>query len=433
MIKFKRGFFRLFLLLFFGFWDGAHAADLTMGQALRLAEKNSPLLQAAISREKESGEFSRAADSGFFPSLGLDAVDSTGFPGSSSGFGTAGLNGFPGLVASPYRKGPAADAYAKWDLLDLSVWHQSAAARYEHEASRERVKFQTELVDEQALDLYLETVRLRGDREAWQGLADELTGIQDTVKRFVRNGQYSEVQGLLIEDQLADAKLQAGDFDRQYLAGLQRLALLTGADSQTLSCPSPSGLPVEAAGWAAEGKSPLITQAELEVKSSSETAARYSAENLPVLEVAGSTGYLSDTRLESPEDYSVFVGVSLPLFEGFRIDAEEKAARAETEARQAEVSGDQLTLSDLNVRYTEEADRSREELTVLGEEKDRASKAVALAKQRYLAFLGPLSDLQQALKDMVNIDLQTAEARTRLLRAAGNKYLLNGGSSDGMQ
>ena len=408
--------------------------ELSLGEALRLAEKYSPLVKAAVSREEESREFSREADSGFYPSVGLDAVESSGFPGSASGFGTSGLNSFPGLVASPYRKGEAAGAYAKWDLVDLSVWHQSSSAHYAYDASRERTKFEAELVDQQALNVYLEASRLRGDRDAWKKLEDELTGIRDTVKRFVRNGQYSEVQGLLIEDQLADASLRAGDFDLQYQADLQRLALLTGMESQSLSCPAPSALPdAGSLALAAPGKSPLVTQAEFETKSANETAAKYSAENLPVLEVAGSAGYLSETRLEQAQDYSVFVGISLPLFEGFRIDAQEKAARAEAEARKAEISLDQLTVDDLNIKYAEEVEATTEELRVLAEEQEKTAKAALLAKQRYLSFLGPLSDLQQALKDMVNLDIQSAEAKTRLLRAAESKYLLNGGTVEAMQ
>jgi outer membrane protein TolC len=410
------------------------AGNLTLGQAMRYAEKASPALKAIMSRENEAREFSRVADSGFYPDLGLDAVASNGFPGSASGFGTAGLDSFPGLVASPYRQGPAAGAYAKWDLVDLSVWHQSAAAHYEYDASRERTKFQAELVDGQALSLYLEASRLRGDRDAWQCLVDELSGIRDTVKRFVRNGQYSAVQGYLIEDQLADAALRASDFNQQYQAALARLALLTSLDAKTLSCPNPSGL--SEADWnnlKTPGINPLVTGAELETKSANETTAKYSAENLPVLEVAGSAGYLSGARLVDSQDYSLFAGISFPIFEGFRIDAQEKAARAEAQARQAEVSADQLTLDDLNVRYTEEMTQSLGDLKTLAEEQDRAAKAVTLARQRYLAFLGPLSDLQQALKDMINIGIQVLDAKTQLLLAVGEKYLLSGGTSDSVK
>lgn len=414
--------------------QGTPIGDLTLGQVLHLAEKYSPTLKASLSRETEAQEFSRAADSGFFPDLGLAAVDSTGFPGSSSGFGTAGLDSFPGMVASPYRQGPAASAYAKWDLLDLSVFHQSASAHYKYDASRLGTIFQAELVDQQALNAYLEAVRLRGDRDAWKKLADELSGILNTVKRFVRNGQYSEAQGLLIQDQLSDAAYRAQDFDLQYLASLRSLALLTGLETKVVSCPPPSSLPEEYnPSLESVGDSPLVLQAQFETKSAEETASQYSAENLPVLEVAGSAGFLDETRLVSSQDYSLFVGISLPLFEGFRIDAEEKAAHAEAEARREEVRSDQLELDELNVRYADEVERARSELKILDDEREGAEKAVTESKERYLRFLGPLSDFQQALKDRVNMEVEMAEAKTSLWSAATSRYLLNGGTSDALK
>src|SRR5579863_1860922 len=45
----------------------AKPKELTLGEVLRLAEKNSPSLKAALSRENETREFGRASDSGFFP------------------------------------------------------------------------------------------------------------------------------------------------------------------------------------------------------------------------------------------------------------------------------------------------------------------------------------------------------------------------------
>jgi outer membrane protein len=420
-----------FILVLFGILIGVvpfqgwtQTTELGLKQALQLAEQNSPSLRASAFRENEAKELTGAADAGFFPTLDAAAVDSSGFPGSASG-----LDGFLGLVASPYRKGAAADAFAKWDLLDLSQWHRSAAAHDEYQASRERTQFQAAVVDQQALEIYLETVRLRGNRDAWQHLADELTDIKNTVDHFVRNGQYSEVQGLLIQDQLSNAQLEEDDFDRQYQAGLSRLSLLTGMVDKSFSCPAPAEFTGgELANLPNSGTSPLVSQAVLEAKAAQETVSKYSTENLPKLEVAGSAGFMDETRLEPSQDYSVFVGVTMPVFEGFRIDAEEKGAQAEAQARESDVAADQLALNDLNVGYSETIQEAQAELTILSQEEERAVKAVALAKQRYLNFLGPLSDLQQALKDSVGVETQTADVKTRLLLAEGSQYLVNGGT-----
>jgi outer membrane protein TolC len=413
-------------LLFFPSSGRAQEQELGLKQVLQLAEKNSPSLKAVVYRQNETAETARAADAGFFPTLDVAAVDTSGFPGSASG-----LDGFSGLVASPYRKGAAADAFAKWDLLDLSQWSRSAEAHDAYDASREGAKFQIAVLDQKALEIYLDTIRSRGERESWQGLADELTEVKNTVERFIRNGQYSEVQGLLIEDQLADALSQVDDYDRQYQAGLARLALVTGLGDKSFSCPSPSRLTGgEFVGLSNSGESPFISQAQLEAKAAREAVSKYSAQNLPKLEVAGSAGFMDDTRLEPSQDYSVFVGVTLPVFEGFRIDAEQKGAEAEAQAREADVDAAKLALDDLNVGYTEAIQESQAELKTLLDEQAKSTRAVALAKQRYLSFLGPLSDLQQALKDMVGVDSRLADVKTRLLLAQGDQYFVNGGQID---
>jgi outer membrane protein TolC len=371
-------------MLFFPGRGWSQNEELGLKRFLNLAEQNSPSLKAAGYRENEVNQSARAAE--------------------------------------------ATDAFVKWDLLDLSQWSRSAAAHDEVDAIREKTKFQTVVVDQKALEIYFETILLRGDRDAWQGLADELTDIQNTVKRFVRNGQYSEVQGLLIQDQLSEALLQVDDFDRQYQAGLSRIALLTGLADKSFSCPSPTEFTGgELGAVESANSSPLISLAQLEAKAAHEVVSKYSRENLPRLEVAGSAGFMDETRLEPSQDYSVFVGVTLPIFEGFRIDAEEKGAEAEAQARDADVAAAQLALDDLNIGYNESIQQFQEEFKTLLVEQVDADRASTLAKQRYLTFLGPLSDLQQALKDKVNVDVRMADVKTRLLLAEGNQYLVNGG------
>lgn len=81
------------------------AAGLSLGQALTLADAVSPGLKAAKVHESESKE-AAVSQSGYFPSHGVDAVDSTRFPGSVVGS----MVGFVELVGSPYREGVSVDA-----------------------------------------------------------------------------------------------------------------------------------------------------------------------------------------------------------------------------------------------------------------------------------------------------------------------------------
>ena len=108
----------------------AQTDELGLQQTLRLAEEASPDLKAAVNREKEAMESSTIAESGFFPTLDLAAMDSA-YPGSASG-----ADGLGGLVTSLYRTGPAVGAFSKWDLVDISQWHNVDAAHYAYDASR---------------------------------------------------------------------------------------------------------------------------------------------------------------------------------------------------------------------------------------------------------------------------------------------------------
>jgi outer membrane protein len=403
----------------------AQAEDLTLQEALAAAEASSPSLKAALAREGGAAQATDIARSPLFPTLDAAAVDSSGFPGSATG-----LDGFSGIVASPYRKGPAADAFTKWDLIDLSTWHGLSASQYELEASRQDTRLRRAQVDEQALRLYLEASRDRGLEDAWGNLWKALKEVRDTVSRFVRNGQYSQVQEYLIEDQLDDASMRRDDFERRYRGALMRLSLLTGLKFEGLSCPPPSQLQEESLWPALEsaGMSPIVARADAKASSAGETRKQYLNENFPKIEAGASAGYLSDSRLVAEQDYALFVGATIPLFEGFKIHAEEGRAAKEEEARLSEVKEARLILDSLNADFDESVEEARTDLKLLALQNDRADKAVALAKSRYLSFLGPLSDLQQGWKDMVNFQSQLADVQTQLILALGSKAFANGGA-----
>jgi len=398
----------------------AQTSELGLQQALRLAEEASPSLKAAEAREKEAREDSTVAEAGFFPTLDLAAMDSD-YSNSSSG-----ANGFSGLLTSLYRTGPAVGAFSKWDLIDISQWHDVDAAHFADDAAREAVRFKKAEVDQQALSVYLDAARYQGEADAWQKMVTELASIQRTVARFVRNGQYSEVEKILIDDQMKNAGLEVSDFNQKYQTALVRLGLFTGMDPQKIVCQTPEELPESLSGLEGNGESPLISQADYARQAASETVGKYSAENLPKLEVDASAGYLGDDKLPDSQDYSVFVGIRIPIFEGFRIDAEEKKAKAEAEAKTDELASARLTLADLNAQYDQQIATAREDLATLVPEQDSAKQGVKIARQRYLGFLSPLADLQQALKDMVGVDAQIAEVKTNLLLALGSKAFLNG-------
>ncbi len=396
---------------------------LPLPEALAMVEDYSPLVKAAVARKYGAQEALRAAESGYYPLIGVDAKDSFGMPQYSTG-----MDGISGMIGSPYRSGPEADAFGTWDLVDATVWHAASAASLRAHASFEAERVQRDRVAVDGLRVYLLAVLYRGQQRAWSDLVRALSGVRGTVATFVRNGQYNEDELMLIQDQYDDAVIRSEDYRHEYLLAMQRLGLLTGGRSLGYRCPGPWGLSESTLTDALSGggESPLVLQAADEAKAAHEVAEQYSAENLPKVELGGAAGWLNGQDLQQGQDYTAFAGVTMPLFEGFRIVADTRAAEREQEARDALRAEAQLELDDFDARQDEEIGEARADLALLMPEERRAAKAVTIARYRYLHFLGPLADLQQALKDSVTAESMVAMTKTKLLLALGSKAFVNG-------
>ena len=85
--------------------------ELTVSDALRLAEQTDPSLKAANARVAQAEHSVGIARSDYYPRVDLEAIDSTGFPGSS------GALGVEGLMGSPYRSGLGYGAVASMTLF----------------------------------------------------------------------------------------------------------------------------------------------------------------------------------------------------------------------------------------------------------------------------------------------------------------------------
>jgi outer membrane protein TolC len=233
---------------------------------------------------------------------------------------------------------------------------------------------------------------------------------------------------------LLDAQVQAASYDSRYRADLRRVGYFTGLSGGAITCLAPQDLTgKEFDDDSPPGASPLVVAAELRAKAAEEGVEKSSAQRLPRLEVAGSAGDLAGSRLVTDQDYSVYAGLTVPLFEGFRIDADVRRSAAARDQSLAEVAQARLDLADLTTRFSQRAEEARTQLAALGPELQDAGKAVDQARQRYLGFLGPLSDLQQALKDQVGIESRLAEAKASLLLATGSLRFLYGGGSEGLR
>src|ERR1700730_17624545 len=112
-------FMKIYLsfICLFGVSALANVNEISLDEVLVQVDAKDPSITAARFREKASIENVGVAKSSYLPEVSLEAIDSTGFPGSS------GLTGVGGLMGSPYRSGVAAGLVAKevlWDFGQIS-------------------------------------------------------------------------------------------------------------------------------------------------------------------------------------------------------------------------------------------------------------------------------------------------------------------------
>lgn len=398
---------------------------LSLKEVVQLTEKASPELRISSQRKQEAHLSTTVARSALLPKLDLSAADSWGYPGSSSPVPLE----FGGLLTSPFRVGATAGLIGRLTIFDLGQWRGL-------EESQENVRIATEQsevtriqVDQTAINLYFEAATYRGESEAWENTISRLDPILRYIKKLVKNGQYSEVQRLLLEDQLSEAELKKAVSWDHYQMSLKRLALFTGLTDSPIQIPPGSSLITAKIQDVAQNlESPVLRRAQAEIRAAKVSASKISAQHLPKLYAAGSAGFMESSRLVTKQDISGWIGVTVPLFEGFRINAESERAKVIANEKEDNLIATQLVFEDLNTQYDDTIRSERIQLAFLARERTQATQALELTRQRYLAFLEPVLNLKEAIRNLTRIDTQINKSSAQLLRAQANKLVLNGGS-----
>jgi outer membrane protein TolC len=399
----------------------APVREITVPEALRLAEANSPELKAALDRERAAEADIKILKSYYYPRFDLEAIDSYGFPGSSRDLGIS------GLMSSAFRSGPAAGMTGNLDIFDWGRKYAVEAAKSDLAAVQEQVSIVRYKVDQEALEIYMDGSRFRGEVEASSEVVKETDIIAKEVERFVKTGQRSVVERLLVEDQATEARMAQAAYYEEYQVALSRLALLTGLQAASIRLPLPTTLSEEGLDMKPSGEaSPLVAKAVAEAASAHAAVSEFSAQNLPKIQATASVGDMDKSRLVEKKDYSGGFGVTLPLFEGYRISNQVHRAEAVASQRDNDLLAIRMELGDLNGRYDQTINASRVKLKYLTDELTVARRALQLAKERYFSYQGALVDLREALRNFARVESDINEVKTDLLFALGSKAVLNG-------
>ncbi len=402
----------------------APAPTLSLARALALAEAYSPSLKAARERVRAAGADVEAAGAFYYPHLVAAAATGTGLAGSQG----AAPDGVGGVIASPYAAGPrvGADVSASWDVLDVGATLARSAAKATRVSAREQERFTRVQVDQSALIGYMDACRLRGEEKIWARQCGRLETLYAKVAYYESVGRYSVVQLLLLKEMLADARLERARAGQALADSLADLAITLGVPAQGLAVPPPESLDPALPAVGPETSNPLLSYALARAAAARPLAQAAGAQALPRVFANASVGDVDRTLVVPARDYSASVGVALPLFEGFQVKAgyEGALALARAEERLSEDTG--LTIAHADNRYDDAEALDRLSVASLAARRTDALVALEQARIRYLRLIGPLSDLQQALVNIVAIEVQDNAARADLLANTGAQRLFNG-------
>lgn len=400
----------------------ASAREVAVEDVLVAAERASPQLKAAAAREARARDAIELGKSDYYPTLDAEAVQSYGFPGSNIGLGLG------GIMSSPFRSGPTGGLVSRMTLFDLSRGYGLKAARSRLEAVQAETRVTRYKVDQEALRIYFEGVRYRGQMEAWQEVGAQTSKVLAVVERFVRTGQHSPVDRFLVQGQADDAAMAAAAYARRYQIAVKRLALLTGLSEADLACPSPASVSESSIGVITPGAAPPdIERAQAEAAAAKHVVGARSAGNYPTATALASAGGMDNVRLVQRQDYSAGFAIALPLFEGFRTTSEISSAKDDATERDDGVLSAKLDLDETDAAYDDVIEPARIRLRFLDRELDEVGRALDLALKRYLSFEGPLVDVRESLRDLGSVQSRRIDAKADQLFALGAKAVLDGG------
>lgn len=407
---------------------GSSGKELSLIDILLMAEHYSPRLKAADESVASAKQVLRADESLYYPSLFATAVDSVGYPAS----GVA-PDGFNGQMSSPFRVGITGGVYTTWMLFDLAREYSVRTSKFGIHAARERTRLERLDIDLRAMNLYLDAVLNRRQRDAWEGIQHEIERLYGVVRKFVRSGQYSDVTQWLLKGHLEGALRRKEDFDFAYVTALRRIEIFTGASPGSLSLQGFSSLDPALATLSRnrEPQSPIVTAPRLQARVSESAVSVQTAQNWPTLVGIGSAGMMESSRLVPRQDYAGWIGLSFPIFEGFRITADIDRARADAQRSSDLADQALLDLADADERFRQQIHARETDIRHDRAEREFALKGLHLAEHRYVTFVGDLADVRDSLTEYETAESRLNADQVELYRSKLAQTITDGGYPGG--
>jgi outer membrane protein len=392
--------------------------EISLRKILDSADQYSPDLKASGARENAAQSQVGIAQSYYLPNLNFEAIDSTGFAGSS------GALDVQGLMGSPYRSQFSAGFVLTQNIVDFGrTYYGVQTSKAEAKSEEKRTDIDRYQLDQNVIQDYFDCVLNRAQKETWSEIAKDSGLVTKEVDRFVRTGQRSVVDRYLADLQKEQALTQSANFETREKVSIQRLALVTGLDPD-FRCPLLGD--EKAALRAPQGENPIVAYARDQLDAANAKLSQSKTENLPKIVGIASAGYLQDTHFVQKQDYALGIGLEIPIFEGFRVKDQVNQNAALVDEKDYLVQASKLRLEDLNRQLDERIESASVRVDHLGRELKIAVDGFDLAKKRYLDFQGTLVDVRDSLNYLSNVKTELNASQADYLESKYLKDVLNG-------
>jgi len=404
--------------------------DQTLGDSVLLALMDTARvhnqdLQATIAVTREFQANYAIARSGFFPQVGVSGV---------GGNVKSKLIGVPGASSDLFQ----ATADAAWEL---DIWGR---VRRTSEAGKASYFARTEELRGAELSLAAAVATgyfglLKLDQQlavAVRTLAARQATAALSRARY-REGQVSKLDVLQFESQVQETQAQLASLARLRSEQENALSVLVGLPPRTL----PRGLPLAeqvAKFDVPEGlpsdllsRRPDVRAAEEDLHAATARIGVAWGNRLPQVVLTGQYGYVSNdlsTLFESQNNtHQLFLGITVPIFTGGRLQGEVNVAEAQAE--QARARYEQVIL--LALQDVEDAlvgiRTTRDEVVAQAAQVATLTESLTLVTHRYDNGLASYLEVLDAQRSLFNAELSLAQAQALQLASGVRLYKALGG------
>ena len=363
--------------------------------------------------------------SGFFPQIGLSGLGGTA---------RTKVIGQPGSTGDLYEA--SADAYWELDLWGR-VRRTSEAGKASYLARTEELRGAELSLAAAVATGYFSLIRL--DQQvavAVRTLAARQATAELSRARY-REGQVSKLDVLQFESQVQETQAQLASLSRlrseqetalSVLVGLPPRSLPRGLPlaEQVANFDIPQGLPSDLLS-----RRPDVRAAEEDLHAATARVGIAWGNRLPLVSLTGQYGYVSDDLSSLIQDSNntnrLFLGITVPLFTGGRLQGEVNVAEAQVE--QARARYEQVIL--LALQDVEDAlvsvRTSREQASAQGAQVVTLRESLTLVEHRYENGLASYLEVLDAQRSLYNAELSLAQAQALELASGVRLYKALGG------